>query len=268
MKRTLLTLTLLAGLVACTPAPTPLPEPTPTPTPKGTAPIVALTINGIGTQILGSSLKLVSAGLNAQDTANLTFTLDSVQTFTATVNGQDTRHFHAAYRVGNVGSAPLAFVPVSLSDDAKVDGMGSPLTEGNTPYTLIKLFNGTSAPAYASSLTLGQPKTFNAATGLVEEVTTPGASVYNDVSLTTTGAKSPAGTVAGYPAGSLTAGTYTGKAFVTQGTGAIRPLNVGLTLNRTAHPGAEPFSVTLLLAAVETAPSAATPLTLPTRSEQ
>lgn len=263
MKRTLLTLTLMAALVACTPDPAPIPEPTP----KGTAPIVALTINGIGTQILSSSLRVVSGNLTAQDTSALTFTLDSIQTFTATVNGQDTRHFHAAYRVGNVGSAPLAFVPVSLADDAKVDGMGSPLTEGNTPYTLIKLFNGTSAPAYASSLMLGQPKTFNAATGLVENVTTPGASVYNDVSLTTTGAKSPAGTLADYPAGNLNAGTYTGKAFVTQGTGATRPLNVGLTLNRTAHPGAEPFSVTLLLTAIETAPSAAVPLTLPTRSQ-
>ncbi|THF71372.1 hypothetical protein E7T06_03280 [Deinococcus sp. Arct2-2] len=268
MKRTLLTLTLLAGLVACTPDPTPLPEPTPTPTPNGTAPIVALTINGVGTQVLGSSLTVLGGNLNAQDTSALTFTLDSVQTFTATVNGQDTRHFHAAYRVGNVGSAPLAFVPVSLLDDAKVDEMGSPLTEGNTPYTLIRLFNGTSAPAYASSLMLGQPKTFNAATGVVENVTTPGASVYNDVSLTTTGAKSPAGTLAGYPAGTFSAGQYTGKAFITQGTGATRPLNVGLTLNRTAHPGAEPFSVTLLLTAIESAPTSATPLNLPTRSQQ
>ncbi|MDB5045275.1 MAG: hypothetical protein JWQ08_1325 [Deinococcus sp.] len=265
MKRTLLTLTLMAALAACTPIPVPDPVPE-EPTPNGTAPIVALTINGIGTQILGSSLKVVSGSLTTQDTAALTFTLDSIQTFTAGVDVQDTRHFHAAYRVSGVGSTPLAFVPVSLSDDPAVEGAGTPLTEGDTPYTLIRLFDGTSAPAYASSLTLGQPKTFNAATGLVEDVTIPGASVYNDVSLITTGANRPAGTVAGYPAGTLAAGTYTGKAFVTQG-GDTRPLNVGLTLNRTAHPGAEPFSVTLLLAAVQPTPTTAAPLTLPHRSQ-
>ncbi|MFB9993085.1 hypothetical protein ACFFLM_14010 [Deinococcus oregonensis] len=263
MKRTLLSLTLMAALVACTPDPAPVPEPTP----NGTAPIVALTINGVGTQILGSSLKVISGSLTTQDTAALTFRLDSVQTFTATVNGQDTRHFHAAYRVSGAGSAPLAFVPVSLSDDAALDGAGSPLTEGNTPYTLIQLFDGTSAPAYASALTLGQPKTFNTAAGLVEDVTTPGASVYNDVSLTTSGANRPAGTLADYPAGSFASGTYTGKAFVTQGSGDTRPLNVGVTLNRTAHPGAEPFSFTVLLAAVQPTPTTATPLNLPSRSQ-
>lgn len=265
MKRTLLTLTLMAALVACTPAPVPVPVPEPTP--NGTAPIVALTINGMGTQVLGSSLTVLRSGLTTQDVAALTFTLDSVQTFTATVNGQDTRHFHAAYRVSGAGSAPLAFVPVSLSDDSASAGEGTPLTIDGTPYSLIRLFDGTSAPAYASALSLGQPKTFNAATGTTEDVTIPGASVYNDVSLMTSGANRPAGTLAGYPAGTLAAGTYTGKAFVTQGSGDTRPLNVGLTLSRTANPGAEPFSVTVLLAAVQPAPTTAVPLSLPSRSQ-